>query len=1458
GVAKAGLGTTKALSGYAQFAGEVLGIDGMQESGKSVGAWARGKEEAVGEKGTFLERNLEGAINSIGQQLPLMIAGVQMETTALPLAGMAMQTFGQEYSDGRSVGQTPVEATQRAAVFAAFEVIGEKFGLGDSMKAIKAAAKGMPNDQIVGFLWSALKKEVPGELLTTTGQFATDKLPTIGLNQKATGEDYLKQVGDTIAQTIMQSGVMAGGTTGVSTAVRYLRDKSGNSTVDAIHAEDTKQRVLDRWNQGPLGVPRDQITPDGRIEPVTPPSQPAPDVVAAPTAPIDVHPTSAVADSIVADLATQAGVPHEFVLPAQKPAAIPNGDGIADQDALDFAEMRYRQLLTKRDGRVEQVATDAGLMDQEVPGAPLSEAETAELTALEAANGNPAAIRTIYQAPPTAEVQNSVLPEAKPIADVTLTDVGNTPVAAQEKIPRAEAPAEPIDVTGRTDQALQYLSTNGQPGWKEAAIAEIEKRAAQQPTPQGQFASADEATAYIGAQRRASSAKLPKALPLPFGDGTFGVVTEGKDGWNKALAYQKASAPKTEKEAKARQEAAPVAAEPVATTKKPKNEREAALARIAKGTAYFGTPEKAEAFIAKNKLNDTHTVEQTAKGRFEIKPITNQEQTNGNQAAETVETQAQKPQAPDTGAGEAVGKREFVEIKDLYGQSFRVMQSDLDGPRTRIPYFTKNGDRKGFVHRDNLDPTGQKKAALDAENAENPAFDVVTADQSKTFKTEAAAKAYATKNGYSDTHKAVPAADVQAGLSGYLLKRIEQPILREFAYKVKPTDGGFIVESDNGGGVVMSGRPNGPGLMNTVPPRVFKTEKAARDYMQKKGMADAEGQNDELDAEMRSYEAKAAEPKAATQLATVIDDRDNQKGQYIVRASDNTNLATFEIGRNGQPVRVKYFFEANETRSVADKAMADFNKERSAKIDKLYIEPEQKPVAEAVQQRFANNKVFTADKVEAARERLRAKLNQFNSGIDPEVIMDGMTIAGAYIESGVRKFSDYAKAMTADFGDKIKPYLLSFYEAARNYPGIDVEGMSSVDEAKAEHAAVIGTMSAQAKEEAKEAIGTPAEKPAKRTRKTGAKTDMTLTQDWGVAHIDGYGTEYNRETGNDTKDAFLKETKNYLNVVAGILTEQGYLPQSDNKGRAMKPVSVNESGMATSGDVTMTMYHPDGGGIYVSIGETSLRGMAPTTKSGIGIMFRAASEKNKYGQNSTNRWAPVDLSAADLAIMLDKESKAGIQVANPATQAILKSEDTQNDAQPNQIDAGSGAVEQQPVPARQPQGQEPTGTDLAADSGSGADVNRGSAERSNRIGDASKTADLYRESDGARADAEQPVQSSRGRSAGAGNRGSDRTRSGLSNYRISAGELQREGSWKTTAQRNVEIVELVKQIASENRQATPEEKAKLVKFTGWGASEVANGVFPDRYGRYKDASWQALGERLKAALTEEEYAQAKR
>ncbi|EHK57736.1 PLxRFG domain-containing protein [Allomesorhizobium alhagi] len=102
--------------------------------------------------------------------------------------------------------------------------------------------------------------------------------------------------------------------------------------------------------------------------------------------------------------------------------------------------------------------------------------------------------------------------------------------------------------------------------------------------------------------------------------------------------------------------------------------------------------------------------------------------------------------------------------------------------------------------------------------------------------------------------------------------------------------------------------------------------------------------------------------------------------------------------------------------------------------------------AAAVDALFANNKLFTADKVEAARARLKAKMSQINSGVDPETLIDGMTIAGAYIESGVRAFADFATRMTADFGEGIRPYLLSFWEGARNYPGLDAAGMTDPQE----------------------------------------------------------------------------------------------------------------------------------------------------------------------------------------------------------------------------------------------------------------------------------------------------------------------------------------------------------------------------------------------------------------------------
>lgn len=390
GVAKGGLGVSKAITGYTQFLADVLGADEAAKVMRQGGDWVRGKEQAIGERGTFLDRNMEGAISSISQQLPLLLGGAAAASELLPLAGMAFQSFGQEYSDGRAAGQDTKQATARAAAFAAFEVIGEKFGLKESLQAIKGAAKGLPSDQLIGFLWNALKKEVPGELLTTTGQFGVDKLPGgVGLNPNAGGAEYLQQVADTIAQTIMQSGMMAGGTTGVSRAVRYMADKPTDAPV----------------------APRVEPVLGAQVQT----GQPAADPVMSSTMP-DLHPMVQEADQIVRELAQAAGIPESTVLPEPAPwtteltppSTTPEvelqpdghsaGDGsdLTDQEVLDFAAGRLDQLSTKRDGEIRSVIDDAGVHDVDLPGAELSASEQRELVTLEQAGRDPNAVRRLY------------------------------------------------------------------------------------------------------------------------------------------------------------------------------------------------------------------------------------------------------------------------------------------------------------------------------------------------------------------------------------------------------------------------------------------------------------------------------------------------------------------------------------------------------------------------------------------------------------------------------------------------------------------------------------------------------------------------------------------------------------------------------------------------------------------------------------------------------------------------------------------------------------------------------------------------------------------------------------------------------------------------------------------------------------------------------------------------------
>jgi N12 class adenine-specific DNA methylase len=95
-------------------------------------------------------------------------------------------------------------------------------------------------------------------------------------------------------------------------------------------------------------------------------------------------------------------------------------------------------------------------------------------------------------------------------------------------------------------------------------------------------------------------------------------------------------------------------------------------------------------------------------------------------------------------------------------------------------------------------------------------------------------------------------------------------------------------------------------------------------------------------------------------------------------------------------------------------------------------------------------------------------------------------------------------------------------------------------------------------------------------------------------------------------------------------------------------------------------------------------------------------------------------------------------------------------------------------------------------------------------------------------------------------------------YVIPQGGLERKGGWKTAAKNNLDAIELYKKILSENRPATKEEQETLAKYVGWGASELANNMFPGyawaREVRLNSAreGWGPLVERLTSLLTADE------
>lgn len=127
--------------------------------------------------------------------------------------------------------------------------------------------------------------------------------------------------------------------------------------------------------------------------------------------------------------------------------------------------------------------------------------------------------------------------------------------------------------------------------------------------------------------------------------------------------------------------------------------------------------------------------------------------------------------------------------------------------------------------------------------------------------------------------------------------------------------------------------------------------------------------------------------------------------------------------------KTKPFAEYSSVQTLGDTLLGEQSKQEE--------QPEKKAYG-------TGNKLVSTERYEELKKRMKQKMRgQLNMGIDPEILAIGTEMAAYHIEAGARKFADYAKHMTEDLGDGIRPYLKAFYNGARDLPEMEAAGLSA-------------------------------------------------------------------------------------------------------------------------------------------------------------------------------------------------------------------------------------------------------------------------------------------------------------------------------------------------------------------------------------------------------------------------------
>ena len=381
--------TNQGTAGIVRNVGDITGLDSVSRFAKGSADASRayaGKTVAPDiQVGGFTPSSIvqdlpgaaEGAAVSIGTQLPAIATG----NLGTALALLFGQSYGDQYSQVRDKGLDILPGMANAGLTAGFEVVGEKVGgLPGTINALKGAIAGNAPAKVAIEMLRAGARDVPGEMLTTTGQYATDALGVIGTNKNASLDELGAQLKDTVLQTVLQGGMMTGGGAGIAKASQLAGVRQPEPPIpSAADHQAMMERLFGNGQTQPPGQ-----APAAPTAPSAPPNVDS-IVAAIEQAALAARPNRAEPDNLFSDLPETQGAKAQLNAPAiTEPAPIAQADAPAAPPAGQPA------IQAKADG-VGQPDAPAGQSQPEQPGA-LTEAPNEQ-------NATPPTAATQAQAP---------------------------------------------------------------------------------------------------------------------------------------------------------------------------------------------------------------------------------------------------------------------------------------------------------------------------------------------------------------------------------------------------------------------------------------------------------------------------------------------------------------------------------------------------------------------------------------------------------------------------------------------------------------------------------------------------------------------------------------------------------------------------------------------------------------------------------------------------------------------------------------------------------------------------------------------------------------------------------------------------------------------------------------------------------------------------------------------------